>query len=288
MKRYSFTLLAVFIIAANSIFAQNEVASGKTPAVAAIPQDPGAQILNAAQVAKLDLTGKWSGKRNQYSWDKKTFIESFQYEFDLKQEGNLVTGTSTIMNANGEFADMKLEGFIIGNKLHFREYQVQDAIRPQGMVWCFKSGELNFTKVGNDIKLTGSTPSFMEVYNYPCSGGETDLQKVDNSTNLSVLSEPAPATDAKVESAINISAYPNPFTDNANIGYNLTADNSNVKVEIYDISGKFVTNLFEGNQNAGNYTYNFSGKNYSSMSGIYVAKITINNAVYSQQLVQVR
>ncbi len=274
MKNYSLTLFAVFMIAANAIFAEEPIVKP--------------QILNTTQAAKLDLNGKWSGKRNQYSWDKKTFIESFQYEFDLKQEGNIVTGTSTIMNSNGEYADMQLEGVVIGNKLHFREYEVKGAIRPDGKVWCFKSGELNFAKVGDDIKLVGSTPSFMEVYNYPCSGGETDLKKVDNSTNLSVLVETTPSGEAKVESTLNLNAYPNPFVDNANISYNLTGENSRVKLEVYDISGKFVASLFEGTQNAGNYTYNFNSKNFSSNSGIYIAKMTINDAVYSQQMVQTR
>src|ERR1700690_2772888 len=120
MKRLSCTLIALLIIAANAVFAQ----------------DSRSQVLTAAQVAKLDLNGKWSGKRNQYSWDKTTFVESFQYDFDLKQEGNTVTGASTIINSNGDYADMKLEGVIIGNKLHFREYEVQNAIRPDGKVWC--------------------------------------------------------------------------------------------------------------------------------------------------------
>ena len=162
MKRLSVTLLALFITVANVVTAQTE-------------QTSKLQILNASQVAKLDLNGKWSGKRRQYSWDKKSFIEIFQYEFDLKQEGDIVTGTTTIINSNGEYADMKLEGVLVGNKLHFAEKEVKSAIRPDGKVWCFKSGELYFAKDGDNLKLVGATPSYMEVYNYPCSGGETDL-----------------------------------------------------------------------------------------------------------------
>ena len=69
-------------------------------------QDSYTQILNAQQVSKLDLNGKWVGKRKQYSADKKSFIETFQYEFELKQEGDIITGTSTIINSNGDYADM--------------------------------------------------------------------------------------------------------------------------------------------------------------------------------------
>ena len=76
-------------------------------------------VLGTSLVAKIDVTGKWSGKRQQYTPDKRSFIEVFEYEFDLKQEGNIVSGTTTIINRNGEYADMKISGMIVGNKLIF-------------------------------------------------------------------------------------------------------------------------------------------------------------------------
>ncbi len=271
MNRLSSKLFVLFFLAATMVHAQ----------------DLAPQVLNADQVAKLDLNGKWSGKRNQYSWDKKTFVESFQYEFDLQQAGNIVTGTSTIIDANGFFADMKLEGVIIGNKLHFREYQVQNAIRPDGRVWCFKSGELNFVKNGDNLTLAGATPSYMEVYNYPCSGGETNLNKLDNSTNLQVLSTAAATDDSKPMDNLTINTFPNPFVESANISYTLN-DVSRVRLEVFDISGKLMTTLYDGNENAGAYTFNFDAKNFSSLSGIYVIKMTLNGNVYSRQMVQMR
>jgi len=275
MKRLSITLLAFLLVASVGVKAQT---SDVTPG--------SRQILNAAQVAKLDLNGKWTGKRHQYSWDKKSFIETFQYEFDLKQEGDIITGTSTIINSNGEYADMKLEGVIIGNKLHFAEKEVKSAIRPDGKVWCFKSGELFFAKEGDNVKLVGSTPSYMEVYNYPCSGGETDIVKVDNSNNLAVLAN-AGTTSATTEEKISISVFPNPFIESTTLYYTLTGD-SKVKAEVYDISGKLVTGLFEGNQKSGSYNLSFDAKNSGSFTGIFIVKLVINGEVFSRQLVQMR
>jgi len=252
-----------------------------------VAQESKVQVLNAGQVAKLDLNGKWSGKRMQYTADKKSIAETFQYEFDLKQEGDIVTGTSTIISASGDFADMKLEGVLIGNKLHFREFEVANAIRPQGKIWCFKSGELSFAKDGDNLKLTGITASYMEIYNYPCSGGITDLTKVDNSANATTLAAITPTATVLEESKINIAAYPNPFVDNADITYNLNSE-AKVKVEIFDLQGKLITNLFEGNQNAGNYKLNFDAKSVSTGSGIYIVKMTVNSDVYSNQIVQMR
>lgn len=270
MKRIFTSLLALFMISS-----------------AVIAQNTEVKVLDAKQVAKLDLNGKWSGKRKQYSWDKSTFIEIFQYEFDLKQEGDIVTGTSTIINSNGEYGDMKLEGVIIGNKLHFREYEVKSAIRPDGKVWCFKSGELYFAKDGDNIKLIGSTPSYMEVYNYPCSGGYTDIVKVDNSTNLADLNTTFNTENINISEDFQINAFPNPFIDNSTISYTLPKD-SKVKAEVYDISGKMVSELFNGNQKAGAYNLTFSGKNSGYQSGIFVVKMMVNGEVYSRQLVQMR
>ena len=270
MKKISVTLLAVFFLA-----------------VSATATDAKLQILNANQVSKLDLNGKWSGKRHQYTADKKAFIETFEYEFDLKQEGNIISGTSTIISSNGEYADMKIEGTIVGNKLHFAETEVKGAARPDGKVWCFKSGELFFAKDGDNIKLVGATPSYMEIYNLPCSGGETNLVKVDNSNNLSLLDALPKSTASTTEEKFGISVFPNPFIDNATIYYALDKD-SKVRVEIFDISGKSVAGLFDGNQKPGNYNLNFSAKNSGFMSGIFIVKMTVNGDVYSRQLVQMR
>ncbi|HLP50802.1 MAG TPA: T9SS type A sorting domain-containing protein [Chitinophagales bacterium] len=272
MKRLSVTLLAFLMIVG--------VANATSPTASA------PQVLSASQVAKLDVSGKWTGKRNQYSADKKTFIESFQYEFDLKQEGNIITGTTTIINSNGEYADMQIEGVLVGNKLHFAEKEVKSAIRPEGKVWCFKSGELLFTKDGDKLKLVGATPSYMEVYNFPCSGGETDLVKVDNSNNLAVLANTG-TTSASVADNMSINVFPNPFVQTASIYYNLTTD-AKVSAEVYDMSGKMVTGLFEGNQKAGNYNLSFDAKNAGSLTGIFIIKLVVNGEVFSRQVVQMR
>ena len=268
MKRFAFTLLAAFMLFTTAVSAQ----------------DARVNVLDAQQVSKLDLTGKWVGKRHQYSWDKQTYIETFEYEFDLKQEGERITGTTTILSTNGEYADMKLEGVLIGNKFHFREYEVQGAVRPEGKVWCFKSGELYVAKDGDNIKFVGATPSYMEVYNYPCSGGYTDIVKVDNTSNVQTI-QTFSNSPVNVNENIAVSVFPNPFIDNATIYYNTTED-AKVRIDVYDMGGKLVSNLFEGDQKAGSYNVAFNGKNAGYQSGIFIAKLTINGEVFSRQLVQ--
>lgn len=271
MKRLSITLLALLLI------------GGAASAQAVV-----AYALNSKQVAQLDVTGKWTGTRQQYAWDHKSFIETFTYEFDLVQQGNIVTGTSTIMNSDGDFADMKLTGIIIGNKLHFSETQITGAIRPTGRVWCYKSGELNFAMNGNDLMLVGATSSYMEETYMPCSGGVTNLTKADNSNNdmATIMKTGTAGSASGAAPDINITAYPNPFVQSATIQYNLPAD-AKVEVDVYNINGQLLTTLFDGNQKAGNgYKLAFNASGNTQSSGVYIVKMTVNGEVYSRQLVQ--
>lgn len=246
-----------------------------------------ATVLNARQAAKIDLSGKWVGKRKQYTADKRSFIEIFEYEFELKQEGNRITGTTTILNSNGEYAEMKLEGILMGNKLHFREYEVKDAIRPEGKVWCFKSGELYIAKEGEQLKLIGSTPSFMEIYNYPCSGGYTEITKVDNSANLSALKSDFSGENLLPEEQMNISVFPNPYIESTTVYYGINQD-AKVKLEVFDLSGRLVSTLYSGQQKAGTYNFTFNGKANGYGSGMFIAKLTVNDEVFSRQIVQMQ
>jgi hypothetical protein len=252
----------------------------------AFAQEASVALLNSKQVSKIDVSGKWIGKRYQYSWDRQSIIETFEYEFELKQSGNIVSGVSTIISSNGDYADMVIEGTIIGNVFYFAEKSVKNAARPEGKVWCFKNGGLNFKLNGDNLQLTGETSSNMEGTNYPCSGGVTVLTKVDNSNNTALLKSDF-STKATSNPNMNISIYPNPFVENANISYNLTTD-AHVITEVYDISGKLVSKLFDGNQKIGNYNVVFNSKNNGYFSGIFIVKMTVNDEIFSSQIVQMK
>jgi hypothetical protein len=64
--------------------------------------------------------------------------------------------------------------------------------------------------------------------------------------------------------------YPNPFNPTTSIKYDI-AQNSFVKLTVYDVTGKAVETLVNENLNAGKYEATWSGVNYAS--GVYFAKI---------------
>jgi hypothetical protein len=239
--------------------------------------------LTDKQISKIDFSGKWIGKRFQYNTDGKTIVQSFEYEFDLKQEGNIIVGTSTIISASGNFGDMKLRGVIIGNKLHFEEYAMASQNMEEGKVWCLKSGELSIAKADNTIKLEGATPSYMSDYYLPCSGGFTELVKVEEGSGAIDFSTVAPVTATSTD-GFSIHVFPNPFMDKATISYHLEGE-SKVTLQVFDIEGKVVTELQNGKLNSGVYSVVIDAKDLKAASGILIAKLTIDGKVYSQQIV---
>ncbi|MBS1518159.1 MAG: T9SS type A sorting domain-containing protein [Bacteroidetes bacterium] len=68
--------------------------------------------------------------------------------------------------------------------------------------------------------------------------------------------------------------YPNPFNPSTSINYQIPVT-GNVSLKIYDISGKFISELVNKEQTAGNYEVKFNGENYSS--GIYFYRLESGN-----------
>ena len=65
--------------------------------------------------------------------------------------------------------------------------------------------------------------------------------------------------------------YPNPFNPNTIIRYELKTE-SYVKLDIYDVTGKFVSGLVNKKQRAGRYEINFSGEDMPS--GVYIYRLS--------------
>ena len=86
---------------------------------------------------------------------------------------------------------------------------------------------------------------------------------------------------------ISFNVFPNPYIDNTTIYYTVDND-AKVNVEIFDLNGRLITNLFSGNQKAGGYNVQFNAKTAGYMSGMFIVKLTINGEVYSRQIVQMQ
>tara|TARA_B100002052_G_scaffold293826_1_gene317591 strand:+ start:3980 stop:5218 length:1239 start_codon:yes stop_codon:yes gene_type:complete len=76
--------------------------------------------------------------------------------------------------------------------------------------------------------------------------------------------------------------YPNPFNPLTNINYQVN-ETSNISINIYDINGKFVEELFNGYLNAGMHSIEWNASGVAS--GTYILQINNENYMSTQKLV---
>jgi len=87
-------------------------------------------------------------------------------------------------------------------------------------------------------------------------------------------------------SALNFTAYPNPFNPQTKLHFNLS-ENSFITLNIYNLKGRKVKTLISQNLSAGNHNFVWSGKNDNGIpvaSGIYFAKLETANKIKIQKL----
>lgn len=75
--------------------------------------------------------------------------------------------------------------------------------------------------------------------------------------------------------------YPNPFNPSTSIAYSIVKE-SKVKLEVFDILGRKVATLVNGNQIAGAYKVNFDASKLST--GVYIYSLTSNNQIVSKKM----
>jgi hypothetical protein len=85
----------------------------------------------------------------------------------------------------------------------------------------------------------------------------------------------------EILSAEDVSIYPNPVTKTANIEFNLY-NNSDVNVAIFDILGKNVMNLYEGDMMSGSNSIKMDVNELNE--GIYFVKLQMSNQVVTKKI----
>jgi hypothetical protein len=85
---------------------------------------------------------------------------------------------------------------------------------------------------------------------------------------------------------MQLSAYPNPAVNEANIAYNLNEDMKNVTLVVYDMTGKEVYNENYGNQVKGSYKVSLDMTDYTS--GNYFYSLVGNGNRFTKKMVVVK
>ncbi len=137
------------------------------------------------------------------------------------------------------------------------DFELIETIRGQGTV-----------NSGTDYSYLDQNVSYGHRYSYRLS----DVA-YNGAVNLSSVISVDFLAPAEFRLAQN---YPNPFNPSTKIEYDLP-ENSSVRLDIYDASGRHVRQLVKGEQAAGTYTVSWDGRNalgQTVASGMYIYRLT--------------
>lgn len=74
--------------------------------------------------------------------------------------------------------------------------------------------------------------------------------------------------------------YPNPFNPTTKINFSIS-ENSFVKLKVYDLQGKEITNVINDRRDAGNYEISFDANKFNLSTGTYFYKINVEGSTNS-------
>ncbi|WP_114985283.1 T9SS type A sorting domain-containing protein [Cyclonatronum proteinivorum] len=88
-----------------------------------------------------------------------------------------------------------------------------------------------------------------------------------------------------IEKAIAFTNYPNPFNPTSLIEYTLPAE-AQVRIDVFNVMGQRVATLVNDRLRAGVHTATFDGSRLAS--GLYIARMQLNNQVYTRTMMLVK
>jgi len=84
--------------------------------------------------------------------------------------------------------------------------------------------------------------------------------------------------------------YPNPFNPLTNIAYRIP-ERGNVEIRIYDVQGELTKEILSKEQDAGEYTVTWDGKNKEGSvvtSGVYFYQVQFNNSLITKKMIHIK
>jgi hypothetical protein len=168
-------------------------------------------------------------------------------------------------------------------QFHYDENKLNDMGLDEGSIQLFffdddgnwqEETNITIDKTTNTINVVSSDVA--EYYSLRSTANKVNIEDDDFTT---------------VPQSINIeSVYPNPFNPQATIQYNLS-QSSLVKIQVYDLQGKLVNNLFNGVKEQGHHSISWDGTSDQGQivtSGIYLLKISDGSSTAFKQLTLLR
>lgn len=101
-----------------------------------------------------------------------------------------------------------------------------------------------------------------------------DQLMISNSTSIGI-DDPSGSTEYAI--------YPNPVTSTSQVYFTL-ADDSKVKVDVLDITGRVVLNVYAGDMNAGEHYLEIHNDDFSA-AGVYLVRLNVNGKISTKKII---
>ena len=162
---------------------------------------------------------------------------------------------------------------------------------PNAFVWQLDAGfggADNFYTLTQEEDASGGTNATNGVrfgnpdYNMVLRG-----IKVNSNLTVGDISEPTELPQGINKLSINdnmgwFKNYPNPFSSHTTLQFQIKGK-SNVQLEVYDITGKLITQLLDANLQQGIYNTEYNASNLPN--GFYFAKLTVDNRSVTHKMI---
>ncbi len=140
---------------------------------------------------------------------------------------------------------------------------------------------------GATFSFTWTAPSSDTAYLY-CAGLGANMDSTSDGdgmdTTSMVLTPCVTGFSSIEENLFHLTIFPNPASDHTAIEYTLE-ENSDIKIELYDVAGKKICELLSEKQNAGSHRQSLNIREMNLKSGVYILRMQANNKNELQKFV---
>ena len=211
------------------------------------------------------------------------------YPLVLKAESNALGyafeswGGSISSTDNPVTVVLNSDKAVVANFIDIPVYTLTTNVKGKGRISSSANGEYND---GSLVKITA-----FPTWGYEFLRWEGDVTGTDNPLEVTmdsnivitaVFSGDESGIDENEPSQYNLKNYPNPFTGNTIISYNLPRT-TNVTLTVYNLLGEKITTLISKKQPAGNHNANFDGTHLKQ--GIYYYCFKTDHAELSKKMI---
>lgn len=212
---------------------------------------------------------KLSVLNNQYAW---VIAQESGRVFRTNDFGSSWEAIDTILTNRSmysiEFADT-LIGFTGGSSGVL--YKTTDG----GYSWASQNN-------GGDNRFWGSIHCYNDSIAWGVGGAGKIMHTTTGGTTMVNISQNSEIT---LDEYILYQNFPNPFNSRTKIKYEIKTS-SKVLIKIYDVAGKILKVVEEGNKKPGSYEINFDGDGMSS--GILIYSLTTDQVVLTKKMILIK